>query len=283
MQGGQLSRHRKRSNSIASNIRRKEGEPPPITDGIEISELIWSDKENNDQDYVWDCWDYAGQDIYYTTHQFFLSAGAVYLVIFNLLNRDFSRIEYWLNSVHTRARGSPIILVGTHLDDPSCTLEYVEDYKNDLKDRYMKRFKNKFGVPSIKCIALISTKLTKRGVPSDEVKALMDRIGTITVKSRLVGKLYPQSWIGLEKHLRSLSSQHEQSPFMTWEKFQNIALNCSISITDVPEAAAFLHSSGVICHFNDERSGLADLVILDPQFLTNVMSAVVSISSYFYI
>ena len=252
---------------------------PEITDGIDISEVHWFDREH-DQEIVWDCWDYAGQDIYYTTHQFFLSAGAVYLVVFNLLNRDFSRIEYWLNSVHTRARGSPIILVGTHADDPLCTESYVIDYQKELKNRYLKRFKSSLGVPSIKYIITLSTKPTKKGI-SEDVRSLMDRIGVIMTNLRLVGKTYPKSWLGLEKHLRTLGEQRKQNPFMTWDEFTSTAMNCHISSEDVAEAAAFLHSSGVLCHFNDEHSGLNDLVILDPQFLTNVMSAVISLRSSF--
>ena len=269
---------KKRRASIAPSANSLN-KPPQITDGIDISEVHWTEK-GCDQPIIWDCWDYAGQEIYYTSHQFFLSAGAVYLVCFNLLNRDFSRVEYWLNSVHTRARGSPIILVGTHADDNLCTPQYVREYQQELKRRYMKRFKSRLGVPSIKHIVAITTRY-KRGLPHDDIKSLMERITAIMVKKRLVGKTYPTSWLSLEKHLRSLSRQREQSPFMDWKEFTATAINCHISEEDVPEAAAFLHSSGVVCHFNDERSGLSNLVILDPQFLTNVMSAVISLRKGF--
>ena len=278
---GPAKRKRTQSQLSPGHARAQDlNRPPKITDGIDISEVHWVDK-SLDQEIVWDCWDYAGQDIYYTTHQFFLSAGAVYLVVFNLLNRDFSRIEYWLNSVHTRARGSPIILVGTHADDALCTEEYIFDYQQELKDRYLKRFKSSLGVPSIKYIITLSTRFGKKGTPGDDVRQLMERVGHIMVNRRLVGKTYPKSWLGLEKHLRALSKQREQSPFMSWAEFTETATNCHISQEDVSEAAAFLHSSGVLCHFNDEHSGLANLVILDPQFLTNVMSAVISLRTNF--
>ena len=252
---------------------------PKITDGIDISEVVWINKQDNDREIYWDCWDYAGQEIYYTTHQFFLSSGAVYLICFKLLNRDFSRIEYWLNSVHTRARGSPIILVGTHADNVLCTESYISNYVNELKSRYLKRFKNSLGAECIKYIITLSTK-QRKGIYQDEIKQLMDKIGSIMVTHKLVGKTYPKSWLGLEKHLRSLSKQPKQDPFISWQSFTNIAINCQISAEDVSAAAAFLHSSGVICYFNDEHSGLSDLVILDPQFLTNVFSSVVRIFNF---
>ena len=36
-----------------------------------------------------------GQEIYYATHQFFLSERSLFLVVFNLLSLVQSRVEYW--------------------------------------------------------------------------------------------------------------------------------------------------------------------------------------------
>lgn len=41
----------------------------------------------------------AGQEIYYSTHQFFLSERSLFLVIFNLVNLVESRVEYWCGSL----------------------------------------------------------------------------------------------------------------------------------------------------------------------------------------
>jgi hypothetical protein len=37
----------------------------------------------------------TGQEIYYATHQFFLSERSLFLVVFNLLSLVQSRVEYW--------------------------------------------------------------------------------------------------------------------------------------------------------------------------------------------
>lgn len=37
----------------------------------------------------------TGQEIYYSTHQFFLSERSLFLVIFNLVALVQSRVEYW--------------------------------------------------------------------------------------------------------------------------------------------------------------------------------------------
>jgi hypothetical protein len=51
-------------------------------------------------------WDFGGQEIYYSTHQFFLSHRSVYVVVWNIaLDEEFSRVEFWLQSILARARG----------------------------------------------------------------------------------------------------------------------------------------------------------------------------------
>ena len=46
-------------------------------------------------------WDFAGQEIYYTTHQFFLSERSIFLVVWDtrLDNTAYGRIEFWLQSI----------------------------------------------------------------------------------------------------------------------------------------------------------------------------------------
>jgi GTPase SAR1 family protein len=60
-------------------------------------------------------WDFAGQDVYYITHQFFINPRAIYLVVFSLKDKtdEIAKVDYWLQSIRSRAENSPIIL-GTH-------------------------------------------------------------------------------------------------------------------------------------------------------------------------
>lgn len=54
------------------------------------------------------------------THQFFLSHRSIYLVVFNLLDQNYEQIIfYWINSLKTRIKNPPVVIVGTHVDAPS--------------------------------------------------------------------------------------------------------------------------------------------------------------------
>ena len=57
-------------------------------------------------------WDFAGQEIFYTTHQFFLSQNSISFLLFNLtedLNYE-SKLEFWINSIQYRAPKSKLFI-----------------------------------------------------------------------------------------------------------------------------------------------------------------------------
>jgi internalin A len=57
-------------------------------------------------------WDFGGQEILHSTHQFFLTERSLYLLVLEprtgLAQRD---AEYWLKLIETQASGSPVIVV----------------------------------------------------------------------------------------------------------------------------------------------------------------------------
>lgn len=101
------------------------------TDGIDIEEI-------QGKNVTFDCWDFAGQELYYTTHQFFLTDKAVYLIVFNLAQEEevsLRTIEYWMKSIRLRAIYAPIVVVGTHLDKLSSP-EAGERIKLRIKQQF---------------------------------------------------------------------------------------------------------------------------------------------------
>ena len=64
------------------------------------------------------CYDFGGQEVFYPTHEFFLSSRAVYLLVVNASNLNFKSLSYWLAKVNSYAgkRKPPVIIVGTNTD-----------------------------------------------------------------------------------------------------------------------------------------------------------------------
>ena len=86
-------------------------------------------------------WDFAGQKEYYTTHQYFISKRALYLVCWKLTEEEkgINEIHHWLSNIQTRAPGSPVIIVGTHHDQLS-KLKNYKDISNYLQRCIYERF-----------------------------------------------------------------------------------------------------------------------------------------------
>mmetsp|Transcript_13218 Transcript_13218/g.18431 ORF Transcript_13218/g.18431 Transcript_13218/m.18431 type:complete len:593 (-) Transcript_13218:2829-4607(-) len=96
-------------------------------------------------------WDFAGQEVFYTSHVIFLNRNCLYMVVFSLeefLGREADAkgniaanqkekteeyLRYWLQNIRTFAPGAPIVLVGTKIDklkeydDPEALLDVLED------------------------------------------------------------------------------------------------------------------------------------------------------------
>ncbi len=86
------------------------------TDGIEISTVHLP----GSFDLTW--FDFGGQEVFYPTHQFFLTTKSVYLLVFSMKDPDYrTRIKYWLDCIHHFGGqgvlgNAKIVVVGTHLD-----------------------------------------------------------------------------------------------------------------------------------------------------------------------
>jgi small GTP-binding protein len=83
------------------------------TDGIEMKRWEPTDMENT----VVYFWDFAGQELYYTTHHFFLSENSINLIVFDCTKSlEENRLLFWLNSIQSMAPGSHIMIIGSRID-----------------------------------------------------------------------------------------------------------------------------------------------------------------------
>ena len=86
-----------------------------LTDGIKIDD--WVIDLEDGSTLTFSRWDFAGQSVYYNTHQFFLSSRGVYLLVWNVrLGSEYAGLEFWLSSISVHAPGAPIFVIGTHID-----------------------------------------------------------------------------------------------------------------------------------------------------------------------
>ncbi len=100
--------------------------------------------------YILNFWDFAGQDIYHSTHRLFMQTDAVYLCMWdkhteatefttkneNGIKREYlnRKLPYWLSYAVNLGNGSPIIVVQTKVGHDG---EHIED-RPEVRDRFGK-------------------------------------------------------------------------------------------------------------------------------------------------
>jgi hypothetical protein len=140
-------------------------------------------------------WDFAGQEVYYMSHQLFLSERALYLVVWDVRS-DFdsavNNVGFWLSSIAARAgRDVPIVIVATHIDFPQCTDEYVNANMLRLSSTYGPLY------PNIKSYRAVST--TK----GDGIDSLLANVAQVALTIPGVGAAVPASYLALDEVMSS--------------------------------------------------------------------------------
>ena len=228
------------------------------TDGIDIDVVKMSDPSDGTK-YQWDVWDYAGHEVYYTTHTFFLSPRAVYLLVFNMEQYSRLSIEYWMQSIVFKAgTQAPIFLVGTHPE--RLTIEERTSLLAQLKSNYRGIFVDLVWI---------------NAVTGEGVEELKGKICKIAAKRRLVGETVPVSYMRIADQLRATA---QARPYMPMKELAGIVLSNDVASENVDAAVSWLIDVGaVLSYATSNRNAPEQLVFIDPQFLCNMFAQVVSI------
>lgn len=229
-------------------------------------------------------WDFAGQYIYYATHQIFLTRRSVYLLVFDLsrpLNyaiddEDFPSspgpktmeyyLEFWMKSIGTFATGEnesqpTVILVGTHLDK----LQNVKDadlYFEAIRTRLCRR---EFGIqfhPENFALSLIEPSAG----PIDKLRStILNVVREQTATQRILKK-----W----KHFQETLASQRVNCVLSFEKVLQIDSESNMPISDVneiKESLKYFHQSGQLLYVDEDKIG--DFVIVDPVFISNAFKS----------
>lgn len=196
-------------------------------------------------------WDFGGQEIYYATHQFFLTKKSIYLFVWEPRkdNND-DDFDYWLKTIQLLSADSPVIVVMNKADIR---------YKNIDKANYIKKFKNISAFISVSC-------LTKEGITDlqNEIKK--------TIRSlKHIGDKIPKSWIKVREKIKEIKSD-----YINYNIFSDVCRQNKL-ITDKKEIDLFieyLHDIGDIINFKED-SILRNLVIINPQWATKAVYSLI--------
>jgi Leucine-rich repeat (LRR) protein/tRNA A-37 threonylcarbamoyl transferase component Bud32 len=317
------------------------------TDGIDISD--WESSG-----VTFRSWDFAGQEVYYNTHAFFLSEHSLFLVCFNMADRaGLKRVDYWLRSLDRF--NSPIFVIGTHADLPECAAaNFQKQLFAHLRQKY-RRFDivnfvavssdNGSGIPELQSAlvkAATQRKLVNQEIPLpymlliEQIEQLKKRPYGLSSSSPASSTPAAAAASGSSERLRASASSSQGAlsdagsasaatsarattslslptvdvgasaaagtgadggseslalspsgesllphsakrvnPVLMWSDFVSMATTFGVDERSVYEVACFLHKIGAIAYFGDDFK-LRKYVFLDPQFLAEIFSSIIS-------
>lgn len=239
----------------------------PKTDGISINKWIYENAEEvvsirinswardaasealkltYNKNFNINIWDFGGQEIMHSTHQFFLTKRSLYmLVLDSRLTQEENRVEYWLKIIQSFSDESPVLIIGNKIDQHPLDID-----RTGLQKKY----------PNI--VGILETSAAT-GAGIEELKAaITEQVNNLPH----VRDLLPETWFTVKTKLEELG---RQSNFITHDKYLELCAENEVSDeTSQRTLIGFLHDLGVVLHFQDDPR-LEALGILNPQWVTN--------------
>ena len=308
-----LTETKARENNVSSGMIPKEIETLIRELGDRVDKM-------ESEDYLYSVlWDFAGQSVYYETHQLFLTSRAVYLLVYDL-SRDpeeiaqpvekqgvFEKIkeksctrtnldylDYWMTSVSSqssRIEDHDFYSASTYTVLPKtlppvflvCTHSDKPFGGKDPSELAIKLYGSLETKP-------YSTQLyddvfvvdnTKSGMQMEcsEVQRLRKCILDVIKELPHSNEYIPIKWLRYEKALEVVLNEGHKR--ITFEHARRIASEvCQIhDHQEFVTVLDFLHDQRIIIHFDDTVE-LNKLVVLDPQWLIDVFKTVITVKRY---
>ena len=264
-------------------------------------------------------WDFAGESVYYETHQLFLTSKAIYLLVYDL-SRDpeesaqpvkkqgvFEKIEetlcmktnldyldYLMTSVSSQSSPTEdhdLYTASTSTDLPKtlppvflvCTHSDQPFGGNDPSELAIKVYgslKTKsYGGQLFHTVFNVDN--TKSGLQTEcpEVKRLRESILAVAMELPQTKEIIPIKWLKYEEALQVVLDEGHK--WITIDHAKRIASEVC-QIHDHQEFVTlldFLHDQRILIHFSDTVE-LNKLVVFDPQWLIDVFKAVITVKRY---
>ena len=244
--------------------------PTSSTHGIEIRQ--WEDVEIKNENVRLNVWDFGGQELMHSTHQFFFTTRTIYILVINAReNEDNNKVEEWLKRVESFGGNSPVIIVGNKVDEndrnvSSAEIGYFDINRRALLDKYP-NIREFYGVCSDDREIKDAAKRQKYGELFDEFRnEVLKEIGELEGLSQP----FPADWYAVKESLEEM--QEENVPFISYNKYLNKCFEKEVKDeTSQQTIVEFLNQVGTVIYFKD----LPDTMVFNPEWITRGVYAIV--------
>jgi internalin A len=212
------------------------------TQGIDV--IQWQFPLDNGKNFRVNIWDFGGQEIYHTTHQFFLTKRSLYTLVVDTRKED-TDFYYWLNVIELLSDNSPVLIIKNE----------KQERQREINERQLRgQFTNlKETLPT--------NFATQRGLP-EILKQIKHHISNLSH----VGTELPKTWVKVREALEQESRSH-----ISLDEYLNLCeQNGFTRREDKLQLSEYLHDLGVCLHFQEDEL-LMKTVILKPNWGTDAV------------
>lgn len=211
------------------------------TDGIDIEPWII---QVDDKELQVNIWDFGGQEIMHSTHQFFLTKRSLYLLVLDTTqSEEDNRIEYWLKIIQSFGKDAPVVIVGNKADQHPLDIN-----KTGLQKKY----------PQVKGFYEISCE-TNEGISE-----LSEFIKQEIIQLEHIELILPLPWFNVKAKIEKLDKD-----YISYEQYESLCEQEGVETEDNQRILIrLLNDLGIVLNFQDDPR-LEDTLILNPEWVTN--------------
>jgi len=221
----------------------KLNEDDPFTAGINVLRCQF-DRENGQQPFFMNIWDFGGQEILHSTHQFFLTKRSLYALVADNRKED-TVFHYWLEIISLLSENSPLLIIKNkkHDLDPDINERQLRSQFTHLKD-------------------ILSTNLAT----NEGLEKIVEHIRHHIKQLPHIGTVLPNTWINVRKTI-----EKDRRNYIGLDEYLKICEDNGIDdYRNKLQLSEYLHDIGVCLHFMDDPV-LKHLIILKPEWATGAV------------
>ncbi len=218
------------------------------TDGVSIEKwnVDFSTVVNNSEQEknlgYFNVWDFGGRENMHSTHQLCMTERSLYLLVVNNNESDnHNLIEYWLQLISSRAKNSPVFIIGNKNDQASLDASYHD---------YRLKYDNIKGIFSVSC-------LDANGIPELSYDILKEVLSFQHLRTS-----FSQDWSAVKTKLENLNKG-----YITYAEYCQICGECNITSASVQQdLLELLRDLGTISVFYRDQP-LSDTPVFNPAWI----------------
>jgi internalin A len=222
------------------------------TEGIQITQ--WPIELGGGEPVRLHIWDFGGQEIMHSTHQFFLSQRSLYLLVLNgRQGHEDADAEYWMNLIRSFGGESPVIVVLNKQEEHAFDLNR-KNLQAKFPGMVRKFIQTECGEKGTCGIEQLKTTILRE---IDQLEGLRDG--------------FPVGWFKIKDRLAGMEEN-----YLTFEQFRTICEESGEKAQlDQDKLAGYLHQLGIALNFKDDTR-LRDMHVLNPRWVTQGIYAILN-------